>query len=723
MDSPQRVVRFPTLAAQVFALTGLAVAAPLLDVLGDNPTFFVAHDIEGARFVLFGLAVVIVPAGAVLAALGLVRLLARPALSIAAAIVVGGLFALAVVPMIDRKVRFSTAVYLVLLALVALGAGVAYRRLSWPRTFVTYLAPVPVLVLVIFLTVSPAHVLLGSPEDVASAEVGATDTPVVFVVLDELPLGLLLDESGGIDEARFPGFAELARRSTWYPNAATVAPWTHLAVPALLTGTRPDDPVPTATTHPRSLFSLLARSHRLEVNEAFTQLCPPDSCGRARPPRAELAHDTSVVYLHALLPDGLASDWLAPIGERWSGFTDDDADPTPADPADGATFDEFEAGQLFAVVGAQDEQPARFADFVSSITPRGRRPGMWFLHSLLPHLPWQYLPDGRTYNDADLQLAMVGTGDCGCLRGPGEAKWSSDPDLVSTAAQRLALQTVLVDRMISGLLDRLTEQGMLDDTLLVVTADHGLTLEPGRRPRGGGETDTNTVSTLDERVRDEVLPVPLFIKVPGQRSGEVDDRDAQTIDVVPTIVDALDLRLPDAWRFDGRSLLGPNATERPLAFTPDVEAEQTITIRDDIDARRAGAFFRSVLGAGGAEHDLFALGPYGSLLGQRADALVRRSSSGASRLWSPALYDDVDLAGVVPAQLTADVSGLTPDDWVAVAANGTIAGVGPVYEGKEAFQTVAMLDPSLLQDGPNTIDLYRIGADGASLRPLRRVNP
>ena len=56
-------------------------------------------------------------------------------------------------------------------------------------------------------------------------------------------------------------------------------------------------------------------------------------------------------------------------------------------------------------------------------------------------------------------------------------------------------------------------------------------------------------------VRDAVLPIPLFVKYPGQTTPTVDERDAQSIDLLPTIADTLGLTLPDEWTFDGRSLL------------------------------------------------------------------------------------------------------------------------------------------------------------------------
>jgi hypothetical protein len=51
------------------------------------------------------------------------------------------------------------------------------------------------------------------------------------------------------------------------------------------------------------------------------------------------------------------------------------------------------------------------------------------------------------------------------------------------------------------------------------------------------------------------------VKMPGQQVGRVDDRDARTIDIVPTIADSLGLTIP--WHVDGRSLRAANRPRHP----------------------------------------------------------------------------------------------------------------------------------------------------------------
>ena len=140
----------------------------------------------------------------------------------------------------------------------------------------TVLSPAPLIVLLLFLVVSPVRGLL-FPSAAGGAVAGPSRSavPIVHVVLDELPQSTLADADGRIDAELFPNFARLARESTWYRNATTVNDSTAAAVPAQLTGEQPRaGTLPTTRDHPRSLFTLFERSHELTVIEPITDALP-----------------------------------------------------------------------------------------------------------------------------------------------------------------------------------------------------------------------------------------------------------------------------------------------------------------------------------------------------------------------------------------------------------------------------------------------------------------
>ena len=177
----------------------------------------------------------------------------------------------------------------------------------------------------------------------------------------------------------------------------------------------------------------------------------------------------------------------------------------------------------------------RFREFVRSIQPR-ERPTLWFKHVLLPHVPWQFYPSGRHYR-RHAPEPIPG------LNGPGGF---GDPWLVKVSYQRHLLQLGLADRLLGELLGRVRRLGLLRDALVVVVADHGIGFHLGVERR------TVTPGNVED-----LAPVPLLVKLPGQRRGRIVDAHVETIDVLPTILDVARVRTTS--EMDGRSLLRPVA--------------------------------------------------------------------------------------------------------------------------------------------------------------------
>lgn len=103
------------------------------------------------------------------------------------------------------------------------------------------------------------------------------------------------------------------------------------------------------------------------------------------------------------------------------------------------------------------------------------------------------------------------------------------------------------DHQIGRLLDALDERGLLDNALVVFTADHGENLgEDGLFYEHG------------DNVHDHALRVPLAFAGPGVAAGRVDDGLAGLIDVVPTVLDLLGLPFEQLDGVSLRSRLRPN---------------------------------------------------------------------------------------------------------------------------------------------------------------------
>ena len=89
-----------------------------------------------------------------------------------------------------------------------------------------------------------------------------------------------------------------------------------------------------------------------------------------------------------------------------------------------------------------------------------------------------------------------------------------------------------MDREFGQFLASFEKLGLTDKTLFVLTSDHGTEFYEHRRFDHG--------FTL----YDELIHVPLVIKLPGQASGKVIADRISSIDVMPTILDLLDVQIP-----------------------------------------------------------------------------------------------------------------------------------------------------------------------------------
>jgi hypothetical protein len=590
----------------LLVLWSFAVAQPLFDLLGKNAEFFAARGSTRWDAIVFALVLLLVPP-AVLLALEL----ALPALQ---PVFVAGLVALFVL----QAIRGSGAPgWLLVAAAAALGTGAGLLYLHAPpaRLALTVLAPAPLLFLALFLFNSDVSRLSLSEESAQAAGVHPR-TPVVLIAFDELPVNSLLDAKGRIDAARFPNFARLARGSTWFEHATTVAEGTTHAVPAILTGKLPKaGEFPVYTDHRQNLFTLFGGGAQLHVVDRETHLCPPALCpdleGSLGHRTATLATDTGVVYLHELLPDDLTGG-IPSIANGWDNFLRDASgqnDPGRIDPG-----------------------------FLRSLRPESG-PGLWYLHLMLPHSPWTYLPSGRRY---DVRPAPGW--------GPDEV-WSSNQAAVDQHWQRHLLQLGYADRVLGRLLDRLRATGLYDRAVLVVTADHGVSFRAGEKRR-----------PLSDANRQDIAYVPLFVKTPGQRHARVDAAAARTTDIFPTIADASGVRIP--WRVDGHSLLGPRPAEPNVILVKDKGQRFTIPAAGLLRLREQA--LRRQLGLFGSSSSLFAVGPDRALLGH--------SFEGGRPVTE---LDPVDLSG-----LLVQVSGRATGHSVAIVANSRVVAVDPVAEGR-----------------------------------------
>lgn len=705
--------------AHLAALSAFAFAQPLFDLLDDSADFFAVRGSSRWEIVIFALAVVILPPAVLILAEALAGLVSRALGQALHLVFVGGLVAVVAIQVLKRQTGFtSTEALLGLAVLAGAAAALLYARLAPIRSFLTVLSPAPLVFLVLFLLISPVSDLtLASGAEVRLANVDAR-APVVMVVFDEFPVTDLLTAEGEIDAARFPSFARLAGESTWFRNTTTVSAGTTRAVPAIMTGryAQAGKP-PVFAEHPRNIFTLLGGAYRMNVHEIATYLCPEQLCegrNREQAASASLAADVGIAYLHLVAPPRLEES-LPPITSEWMNFgggtevTEDLIEEAAAAAAAAQTTPFPETRELTRRERAErrlkreqqfyDPRGRSFTRFVDSINSGEGRPTLNFLHAGLPHLPWRYFPSGR-------QSAVS------IVVRPG---WHHQ-------YRRHVLQVGFVDRLLGDLFARLDETGLYDRALVVVTADHGISFRPGGAQRG----------TTRDNLQDLAF-VPLFVKRPGQREGAAVDYHVQTVDILPTISDALGIRIP--WEVDGRSAFtDPHRTNVRMSHIyrlSDYRPPETSPY-PPLLARQEAALARKIeLVGAGDWSSLFVSPAYRPLLGRPVASLpVNGTSSDRVELTDDAtrtLLERYDPAlPFVPSPLPGRISGdgARVGRNLAVAVNGRIAAVATTYGVYETTRFSALAPESAFRRGQNEVEVYWLeGADAASARLVPLQSP
>jgi arylsulfatase A-like enzyme len=158
------------------------------------------------------------------------------------------------------------------------------------------------------------------------------------------------------------------------------------------------------------------------------------------------------------------------------------------------------------------------------------KPFLLWLDSFDPHEPWDppstYDPDLKCPYDPDYE---------------GKPLINPLPGFVNDLYTERELHHIRmlyaekitnVDKYIGKVLDKVREMGLMDNTMIVFLADHG-------EPLGNGEHGHGIMRKCRPWPYEELVHIPLMIKVPGVEGGKRNASYVQTPDIAPTIMDWL----------------------------------------------------------------------------------------------------------------------------------------------------------------------------------------
>ena len=672
----------PSGVLAIAGLSSLAFAQPVYDLLRRSPEFFAIRDLYMGDL----LALVVLLAGLptlAFAAPALLARLVRPGWSRPAAAAATGTLTAIIGLQALRALPAAVAVPAAVLAGAATGWG--YIRFRGVRSFGLLVSAATAVVPALLILDGDVRRSAARPVrsiDVEQADTGAR-APIVLVIFDEWSLTSILDPEGGIDRQRLPNLAALADTATWYPNATAASDVSELAVPAMLSGSQAEQGrLPTASEYPVNLFTLLEPSHDLYAREPISSLCPIDANLLARPRSAFrarfglLASDLAIVWLNLTLPPAWTGG-LPSVTQTWSGFGQDDprtAVPPPTNqPVPRALF------HL-----RNTDRAAAFRRFVDAIAQPGDRPGFYFLHSMLPHVPWEYLPTGRRYYAPR-----------GGLHGLRGERWTTDPWPVVHHQKRYLMQVQFVDRLIGELVDQLESAGLFDESLVVITADHGVAFQPGRSRRLLDPDDPSGHQSLD------LAAVPLLVKAPFQDQAAIDEQLLSLTELTPRILELAGANTQHSMP-DGRSEGSPLIVGKYAGPIP-VSTEREFW-RAARTAEQAALL--------GAANDPGAIGARPELHGLSLAKTAHLPGETTIELEAAFAWDQVDPdQAVLPALVEGVFESGAPVEArsVAVALNGRVAATVIPHQTVDGRNRIAAVVPeSRFRPGLNQVDVFLV---------------
>lgn len=661
----------------------MALAQPILDLYGRNITVFSAAKLSTVEVIGFIVAVALVPAlGA--AAIDAFSRQFGPRINESTRLVLLGIGSLLLGLAVARWIGLDGDVPAVALAVV-FGVGIpwAFDRSRSVREWSRWLAVLSVVV-VANAVIQVQPVVTGTNGAESDAVVTAPSMSVLHIVFDEFPLYALLGSDGRVNAERYPGFAALAAQSTWYRDAVSASNFTHQAVPALLSSTRPAaEGGPFLADYPRNIFTLFRDKVDVRGVEPVTSLCPVSLCAPTGSAVSSLdaarfarfVRDAAYVYGQRVLPPTLRKKIPSTDG-AWGGFN-----------AVAEKFKEQFAGSALPQLDALERAVA--------LHVRDRDPRVSVVHVLAPHAPWRLTPDLRVTP----QSPEIST------------KNPEDVDGVRDTYQAFLHQLAATDRVVGEILADLKASGRWNETLLVVSADHGISFRPSMPQR---HTDFSDMGQADD-----IFRVPLFVKYPDQSRGEVSDCPVTNLDVLPTIVDVTDTQT--SWTFVGESLAGECPTQRERTVRS--ATGETAVMSEDFQAVVARVeVYDDMVDADGPVSRVAAVGKSASLIGT---TLPKTTVDDRVQSWT--LTQKRAFANIAgsrgtsaPGQVTGTVTLRQPlpagTEGILAVSNRAAAVLGELSGAEGTVDFTAILDTDALTPGAHTVSLWLRAPDGTLSR-------
>ncbi|CAB4961504.1 MAG: sulfatase-like hydrolase/transferase [Actinobacteria bacterium] len=478
-------------ASWLLAAAVLAVVIPANEKIAANDVFFSAHGVSQIAWVAV-LAVALVALWLLLAGvLTVLKKRLQPASYDIAASAIMFVVAWFLAGNVLTQTLFTGVPALGPIIGLAVAAGVTLlaRRFTMgsPLFVFASIAAVAPLVLSVFA---------GSAAAAATPLAFAPDSQrpsIMWIVSDELQYPLVFDQAGKI-RPEFPNLQALQADSTTYTHAYSAANYTDYAVPSMLTGisdiaAEGPERMQEVRANIGIVPSLASEYSVVMESPIYRFECDTTDCASVGS-----AKDSNVVSQYL----GFAADTAAIAGRTALSRPFSDAFPS----LDGKWRDFWSGGDEFGDNAEGNSVSKAIAGLRRAEQAAPGAPIFSFWHTIRTHAPWNVDREGKEIYPSRLPIVedahMVGSNKAGTY---------STPELQSIERRLYANSAIDFDRQLGQLIAELKATGRYDNTIIVLTADHGATMTV--------EADRRVGDTLEQRWA-EVAHVPLMVKDPNQ---------------------------------------------------------------------------------------------------------------------------------------------------------------------------------------------------------------
>ena len=676
--------RSPTALTSYFVGATLALSWPLIDLMSRNETFFLAHSFPQRSILLFLLVVTFVPTLVLFLVRALVNLRFHWLIPRLDDAILFSLFLLFSLYLINTSLLGLTGLddesvlYLILSILLAFVLLRIVRSLDLHR-LIPWVCLLGLLPALNFIYRAPSSALFSTASaSLRYAEIDIPDTPIFIIIFDEFSGLTLQTPDRQLNTTRYPGFAELAEQADYFPNGLSITKKTKIAVPSIasgsltLSGLQRDDNIldmlrfvtdvnVQSKVLPSDLTRATFNSLKMEKPDSFKVGLVID--------------DLLTIYIYAIGHSDWARHHLGDFPPVWAGL---------------GKLNLFARKERSDQISAMHPKLRPYESWLADVKSGQPLEQFNFLHMIFPHVPYLVTANARSVQNDRLF---------------NDSRRAEEFDTfdshINTLHHNYLQQVQAADILLSDLIDTMQTRGIYDESLIIITADHGVSYS---------KEGLNRRAPVNEKSWINIMPVPLFVKYPNQKQGRTIHSRVTTLDIAPTTMSVLGVEAP--WDMQGESLKNwslRRSASRSIVHVTDFDVHDSKLDELALESiNRRARLFTEDNPIADIRVNYTENPAYDSLLGMN---LQDTQITASSLTFSP--LDTVFKGEITFAGILKDATGQATNDVVlAISQNGEIVSLTMSGRAKDRHGYVPFSLPELEPiDAPRELKMFEVKRD------------